>query len=96
MPGTPPELELEWAGNTLHIRGRLNFATATCLGPEVERAGDALDFELTQLEFVDEDGAFRVEDFNHAVDLMVLALEIMIGFARYPTGRSSPRLRYRQ
>ena len=40
---------------------------------------------INLLQFADDRGHFRVEDFEHAVDVMTLAMEIIVGFADYPT-----------
>jgi ribonucleoside-diphosphate reductase alpha chain len=40
---------------------------------------------LNLLAFCDEQGRFQVEDFRRAVDVMILAMEIIVGFADYPT-----------
>jgi len=51
---------------------------------------------LNLLAFADERGQFRVRDFEHAVDVFILAMEIIVDFADYPTekiGRNSHALR---
>ena len=40
---------------------------------------------LNLLRFADERGRFLVDDFAHAVDVMILAMEIIVDFADYPT-----------
>ena len=40
---------------------------------------------LNLLKFMDADGAFRWEDFNAAVRLMVIAQEILVSISSYPT-----------
>ncbi len=40
---------------------------------------------LNLMRFVDGEGVFQVEDFCHAVDTMILAQEIIVDFAHYPT-----------
>jgi len=40
---------------------------------------------LNLMKFVDEDGNFQVEAFRRAVDTMILAQEIIVDFAHYPT-----------
>ncbi|MCS7182127.1 MAG: vitamin B12-dependent ribonucleotide reductase [Thermoanaerobaculum sp.] len=42
---------------------------------------------LNLLKFVDEEGAFQVEAFRRAVDTMILAQEIIVDFAHYPTAK---------
>ena len=52
---------------------------------------------LNLLKFRREDGEFDVEMFEHAVDVMFLAQEIIVGYSSYPTpeiGRNA--LRFRQ
>ena len=51
---------------------------------------------INLLRFADERGRFDVEAFEHCVDVMILAMEIIVGFADYPTERiaeNSYRLR---
>jgi ribonucleoside-diphosphate reductase alpha chain len=51
---------------------------------------------INLLRFADERGRFLVEDFEHCVDVMTLAMEIIVDFADYPTeriARNSHRLR---
>jgi ribonucleoside-diphosphate reductase alpha chain len=40
---------------------------------------------LNLMKFVDEEGVFNVEAFTHAVDTLILAQEIIVDFAHYPT-----------
>jgi ribonucleoside-diphosphate reductase alpha chain len=40
---------------------------------------------LNLMRFRREDGSFDVEDFMHAVDIVFLAQEIVVGFSSYPT-----------
>ncbi len=40
---------------------------------------------LNLMKFRKEDGSFDVEDFEHAVDVVFLAQEIVVGFSSYPT-----------
>ncbi|HEX2707529.1 MAG TPA: vitamin B12-dependent ribonucleotide reductase, partial [Solirubrobacterales bacterium] len=40
---------------------------------------------LNLMKFRREDGSFNVEDFEHAVDIVFLAQEIVVGFSSYPT-----------
>ncbi len=40
---------------------------------------------LNLMKFRREDGSFDVEDFAHAVDIVFLAQEIVVGFSSYPT-----------
>ena len=40
---------------------------------------------LNLMKFRREDGTFDVEDFEHAVDIVFLAQEIVVGFSSYPT-----------
>jgi ribonucleoside-diphosphate reductase alpha chain len=40
---------------------------------------------LNLMKFRNEDGSFNVEDFTHAVDIVFLAQEILVGFSSYPT-----------
>jgi ribonucleoside-diphosphate reductase alpha chain len=42
---------------------------------------------LNLLAFADERGRFRPRDFQHAVDVFILAMEIIVDFADYPTER---------
>jgi ribonucleoside-diphosphate reductase alpha chain len=40
---------------------------------------------LNLMKFRNEDGTFNVGDFTHAVDIVFLAQEILVGFSSYPT-----------
>src|SRR3954465_234804 len=40
---------------------------------------------LNLMKFRNADGSFKVEDFCHAVDIVFLAQEILVGFSSYPT-----------
>src|SRR6187200_3028935 len=40
---------------------------------------------LNLMRFRREDGTFDVDDFAHAVDIVFLAQEILVGFSSYPT-----------
>src|SRR5829696_8934623 len=40
---------------------------------------------LNLMKFRNPDGSFNVEDFTHAVDIVFLAQEILVGFSSYPT-----------
>lgn len=40
---------------------------------------------LNLMKFVDEEGRFQVKAFRHAVDTLILAQEIIVDFAHYPT-----------
>ena len=40
---------------------------------------------LNLMKFRNEDGSFDVEDFEHAVDVVFLAQEIVVGYSSYPT-----------
>ena len=42
---------------------------------------------LNLMRFVGEDGAFATEQFRHAVDVTILAQEILVDFSHYPTPR---------
>ncbi|HEX2096091.1 MAG TPA: vitamin B12-dependent ribonucleotide reductase [Solirubrobacterales bacterium] len=51
---------------------------------------------LNLMKFRREDGTFDVEDFEHAVDIVFLAQEIVVGFSSYPTeqiGENANRFR---
>ncbi|MEP0773008.1 MAG: vitamin B12-dependent ribonucleotide reductase [Acidobacteriota bacterium] len=42
---------------------------------------------LNLMKFLAEDGGFDLAAFSHAVDIMILAQEILVDFAQYPTTR---------
>ncbi len=42
---------------------------------------------LNLMKFVAEDGSFATDRFAHAVDILILAQEILVDFAQYPTTR---------
>jgi ribonucleoside-diphosphate reductase alpha chain len=52
---------------------------------------------LNLMKFRREDGSFEVEDFEHAVDVVFLAQEIVVGFSSYPTAEITENAnRFRQ
>jgi ribonucleoside-diphosphate reductase alpha chain len=52
---------------------------------------------LNLMKFRREDGSFDVEDFEHAVDVVFLAQEIVVGFSSYPTAEITENAnRFRQ
>jgi len=52
---------------------------------------------INLMEFLDEDGTFRVDDFRHAVRVVLTAQEIVVTPASYPTKRIGDNARaYRQ
>jgi ribonucleoside-diphosphate reductase alpha chain len=52
---------------------------------------------INLMEFLDEDGTFRIDDFRHAVRVMLTAQEIIVTPASYPTKRIGDNARaYRQ
>ncbi len=40
---------------------------------------------INLMKFLDEDGTFDVEGYRHAIRVMLTAMEILVGFATYPT-----------
>lgn len=48
---------------------------------------------LNLLKFLREDGTFAVEDFRHAVRVMILAQDILVGGSSYPTERIAKNAR---
>lgn len=40
---------------------------------------------INLIHFLNEDGTFKIKDFLHAVDIMILAQEIIVGNSSYPT-----------
>ena len=42
---------------------------------------------LNLMRFVSADGAFAVDEFTHAVDVTILAQEVLVDFSHYPTPR---------
>ena len=52
---------------------------------------------LNLMKFRNSDGSFNVDDFVHAVDIVFLAQEILVGFSSYPTEEITRNARaYRQ
>jgi len=52
---------------------------------------------INLMKFIDEDGEFLIDDFTHAVDVMILAMEIAVTPACYPIKRIGDTARsYRQ
>ncbi len=48
---------------------------------------------LNLMKFRNEDGTFNVDDFTHAVDIVFLAQEILVGFSSYPTEKITENAR---
>jgi len=78
--------------NTCARSGRINASNPCCEYLFLDDTACTL-ASLNLLKFIDHDGRFQVEGFCRAVDLVVLALEIMVGFARYPTERVAANTR---
>ncbi len=56
VQGTPPSLELEWKGKTLHIGGVLMIDGNSHLEQDLERTTGDVDFNLSKLRLVDDLG----------------------------------------
>src|ERR1044072_4062103 len=64
--------------------GRINASTPCSEYMHVDDSACNL-ASLNLMKFRREDGSFDVEDFEHAVDIVFLAQEIVVGFSSYPT-----------
>ena len=52
---------------------------------------------LNLLKFLDSGGKFKIDDFLHTVELVILAQEILVGYSDYPTQRITANAKaYRQ
>jgi ribonucleoside-diphosphate reductase alpha chain len=78
--------------NTCAAWGRVN-ATNPCAAYAFLDDTAAQPASLNLLRFLDGAGRFRGNAFRHAVDVAVLALEIMVSATRYPTARFAARTR---
>ena len=74
--------------NTAANTGRIN-ATNPC-AEYIHLDNSACNLaSINLLQFLNEDGSFRVEDFLHTVRVMILAQEIMVDGSSYPTPKIS-------
>ena len=94
-----PGVQYDTTINTWHTSpntGRINASNPCSEYMHVDDSACNLS-SLNLLKFRKEDGEFDVEMFEHAVDVMFLAQEIIVGYSSYPTpeiGRNA--LRFRQ
>ncbi|MCY4088908.1 MAG: vitamin B12-dependent ribonucleotide reductase [Candidatus Saccharibacteria bacterium] len=52
---------------------------------------------LNLLKFLDKDGKFKIADFLHTIELIILAQEILVGYSEYPTAKITKTAKaYRQ
>ncbi len=56
VQGTPPDIALEWKGNTLHIRGMLTINETYWVEKDIEETTGDVDFDLSELTFIDDLG----------------------------------------
>jgi ribonucleoside-diphosphate reductase alpha chain len=64
--------------------GRINASNPCSEYMHVDNSACNLS-SINLMKFLREDGAFDVEGFEHTVDVMFLAQEILVGFSSYPT-----------
>jgi ribonucleoside-diphosphate reductase alpha chain len=72
------------AWHTLPNTGRINASNPCSEYMSIDDSACNL-ASLNLMKFRREDGAFDVEAFEHAVDVMFLAQEIIVGYSSYPT-----------
>src|SRR4026209_6615 len=83
------------AWHTLPNTGRINASNPCSEYMHIDDSACNL-ASLNLMKFRREDGEFDVEMFEHAVDVMFLAQEILVGYSSYPTpqiGRHAERVR---
>ena len=82
-----PGVQYDTTINTWHTSpntGRINASNPCSEYMHVDDSACNLS-SLNLLKFRKEDGEFDVEMFEHAVDVMFLAQEIIVGYSSYPT-----------
>jgi ribonucleoside-diphosphate reductase alpha chain len=82
-----PGVQYDTAINRWHTcpeSGRINASNPCSEYMHVDDSACNL-ASLNLMKFRREDGSFDVEDFEHAVDILFLAQEIVVGFSSYPT-----------
>ena len=72
------------AWHTLPNTGRINASNPCSEYMSIDDSACNL-ASLNLMKFRREDGSFDVEGFEHAVDVMFLAQEILVGYSSYPT-----------
>ncbi len=93
-----PGVQYDTTINTWHTSpntGRINASNPCSEYMHIDDSACNLS-SLNLLKFRREDGDFDVEMFEHAVDVMFLAQEIIVGYSSYPTpeiGRNARRFR---
>ena len=93
-----PGVQYDTTINTWHTSpntGRINASNPCSEYMHVDDSACNLS-SLNLLKFRKEDGEFDVEMFEHAVDVMFLAQEIIVGYSSYPTpeiGRNARKFR---
>ncbi|HMI99725.1 MAG TPA: vitamin B12-dependent ribonucleotide reductase [Gaiellaceae bacterium] len=70
--------------HTLPNTGRINASNPCSEYMSIDDSACNL-ASINLLKFRREDGEFEVEQFEHAVDVMFLAQEILVGYSSYPT-----------
>src|SRR6187551_1925869 len=81
--------------HTLPNTGRINASNPCSEYMHIDDSACNLS-SLNLMKFRKEDGEFDVEMFEHAVDVMFLAQEILVGYSSYPTpeiGRNAKKFR---
>src|SRR3989338_3943132 len=74
--------------NTAANAGRINATNPCAEYIHLDNSASNL-ASINLLQFLNEDGSFRVEDFLHTVRVMILAQEIMVDGSSYPTPKIS-------
>jgi ribonucleoside-diphosphate reductase alpha chain len=82
-----PGLQYDSTINDWHTcpnSGRINASNPCSEYVHVDNSSCNLS-SLNLMKFVDEDGNFDIEAYKHGVEVMLVAQEISVGFASYPT-----------
>ena len=81
--------------HTCPASGRINASNPCSEYMHVDDSACNLS-SLNLLQFLDEDGRFQIDEFRHAIAIMIWAQEIIVGYSSYPTakiGRNAQEMR---
>lgn len=70
--------------HTCPVSGRINASNPCSEYMHLDDSACNL-ASLNIMKFLEEDGSFKVKEFKHAVDIFILAQEIIVGHSSYPT-----------
>ncbi|MFA5173124.1 MAG: vitamin B12-dependent ribonucleotide reductase [Candidatus Paceibacterota bacterium] len=70
--------------HTCPVSGRINASNPCSEYMHLDDSACNL-ASLNIMKFLEDDGSFKVKEFKHAVDILILAQEIIVGHSSYPT-----------